>query len=63
MSEETTNHTFHAGLCMAGAVSAGAYTAGVMDYLLEALENWERAKSLQKEGKLRGYRSIISKWR
>jgi predicted acylesterase/phospholipase RssA len=29
---------------MAGAVSAGAYTAGVMDYLLEALEEWERRK-------------------
>lgn len=26
---------------MAGAVSAGAYTAGVVDYLLEALEDWE----------------------
>lgn len=26
---------------MAGAVSAGAYTAGVMDYLLEALREWE----------------------
>lgn len=29
---------------MAGAISAGAYTAGVMDYLLEALKNWEDAK-------------------
>jgi hypothetical protein len=33
--------TFHIGLCMAGAISAGAYSAGVMDYLLEALEEWE----------------------
>jgi hypothetical protein len=32
------------GLCMAGAVSAGAYTAGVIDYLLETLERWEKAK-------------------
>ncbi|MEP7257623.1 MAG: patatin-like phospholipase family protein [Flavitalea sp.] len=32
---------FHLGLCMAGSVSAGAYTAGVIDYLTEALENWE----------------------
>jgi hypothetical protein len=31
-------------LTMAGAVSAGAYTAGVMDYLLETLELWEKAK-------------------
>lgn len=29
---------------MAGAVSAGAFTAGVMDYLLETLELWEKAK-------------------
>lgn len=31
-------------LTMAGAVSAGAYTAGVLDYLLETLELWEEAK-------------------
>lgn len=29
---------------MAGAVSAGAYTAGVIDYLLEALETWQQKK-------------------
>lgn len=29
---------------MAGAVSAGAYTAGVMDYLLEALEAYEKKR-------------------
>jgi Patatin-like phospholipase len=33
------------GICMAGAVSAGAYTAGVMDYLIETLERWEQAKN------------------
>jgi len=38
------NKTFHLGLCMAGSISAGAYTAGVVDYLIEALENWEKAK-------------------
>jgi hypothetical protein len=31
-------------IAMAGAVSAGAYTAGAMDYLLETLELWEQAK-------------------
>lgn len=36
---------FRIGICMAGAVSAGAYTAGVMDYLLEALAEWEKRKS------------------
>lgn len=30
--------TFTLGLCMAGAVSAGAYTAGVLDLLIEALD-------------------------
>lgn len=36
--------TFYVGLCMAGAVSAGAYTAGVMDYLIEALQQWEERR-------------------
>ena len=35
---------FYLGLCLAGAVSAGAYTAGVIDYLLEALETWQKRK-------------------
>ncbi len=35
---------FHLGLCMAGSISAGAYTAGVIDYLLEALESWENVR-------------------
>jgi len=32
---------FEVGLVLAGAVSAGAYTGGVIDFLLEALEQWE----------------------
>jgi len=36
--------TFHLGLCMAGSISAGAYTAGVMDYLFETLNNWYAEK-------------------
>lgn len=43
MSDKTTN-TFHLAITMAGAVSAGAYTAGVMDYLLEVLDKWEEMK-------------------
>ncbi|MTE25684.1 patatin-like phospholipase family protein [Winogradskyella ouciana] len=43
------SNTFHLGLTMAGAVSAGAYTAGFMDYILEALSEWEKAKQLKKE--------------
>lgn len=44
--EDKTNDdkTISLGICMAGAVSAGAYTAGVIDYLLETLEAWEEAK-------------------
>ncbi|SHE65977.1 patatin-like phospholipase family protein [Pedobacter caeni] len=44
-SENEKENTFYIGLCMAGAVSAGAYTAGVMDYLLEALAEWEKRKN------------------
>lgn len=36
---------FEFGLVMAGAISAGAYTAGVIDFLLEALDAWEAAKA------------------
>ena len=39
-------NTFRIGISMAGAISAGAYTAGVMDYLFEALENWQKAKDI-----------------
>ena len=42
MATQTT--TFHLGITMAGAVSAGAYTAGAIDYLLQALETWEKYK-------------------
>ena len=38
------NKPFKVCITMAGAVSAGAYTAGVMDYLLETLELWQQAK-------------------
>jgi predicted acylesterase/phospholipase RssA len=39
--------TFHLGINMAGAVSAGAYTAGVLDFLMESLEQWYAAKESQ----------------
>lgn len=36
---------FDIGLVQAGAISAGAYTAGVIDFLVEALDAWEDAKA------------------
>jgi hypothetical protein len=36
---------FDLGLVMAGAASAGAYTAGVVDFLIEALQAWHEAKA------------------
>ena len=41
---------FHIGLNMAGAVSAGAYTAGVLDFLVEALDEWYAAKAQKLPG-------------
>ncbi|MEP2059156.1 MAG: hypothetical protein ABJJ05_15195 [Maribacter litoralis] len=37
---------FNIGITMAGAVSAGAYTAGFIDYLFEVLELWEEQKAI-----------------
>jgi hypothetical protein len=36
--------TFEVGLVCAGAISGGAYQAGVLDFLLQALEEWYKAK-------------------
>ncbi len=38
------DNEFAIGINMAGAVSAGAYTAGVLDFLTEALEEWQKQK-------------------
>ncbi|MFZ5779468.1 MAG: patatin-like phospholipase family protein [Pseudomonadota bacterium] len=46
-------HTFDLGLVMAGAISAGAYTAGVMDFLIQALDSWQEQKSQPNAGGLR----------
>src|SRR5271167_2713096 len=43
-SKWDSDGAFHLGINMAGAVSAGAYTAGVLDFLTEALEQWYKAK-------------------
>ena len=44
MNDPNAKKTFHLAITMAGAISAGAYTAGVMDYLLEALDHWTEMK-------------------
>lgn len=36
---------FELGLVLAGAASAGTYTAGVVDFLIEALQAWQEAKA------------------
>ncbi|OEC93564.1 hypothetical protein [Rhizobium sp. YK2] len=40
----TSGKEFQIGLAMAGAISAGAYSAGVFDFLVQALEAWQTAK-------------------
>ncbi|MCB9265419.1 MAG: patatin-like phospholipase family protein [Lewinellaceae bacterium] len=46
--EKAQPKVFRIGIAMAGAVSAGAYTAGVIDYLLESLSRWEKEKEKNK---------------
>ena len=46
---DTSPQIFKVCLTMAGAVSAGAYTAGVIDYLMETLELWEQAKQRNRD--------------
>ena len=43
---------FYLGLNMSGTVSAGAYTAGVIDFLVEAMDAWyaERGRQIQQFG-------------
>jgi hypothetical protein len=53
--------TFHIGLTMAGAISAGAYTAGVMDFLFEALAAFEEVRGKTVDGRTYpGHRVVIS---
>lgn len=41
--------TFEIGLVLAGAISAGAYTAGVIDFLVEALDAWYAGMAAARE--------------
>lgn len=40
---------FEVGLVLGGTVSAGAYTAGVLDFLVEALDAWQAEKASHPE--------------
>ena len=46
--------TFEIALVLAGAVSAGSYTAGVMDFLIDALDTWCRRKRLDDDDRTTG---------
>ncbi len=39
--------TFEIGLVLGGTVAAGAYTAGVLDFLIEALDAWEALRKTE----------------
>ncbi|MGN6437637.1 MAG: hypothetical protein ACTHMM_13945 [Agriterribacter sp.] len=43
-NENIPENEFHLAITMAGAASAGCYTGGVMDYLFEMLDLWEKAR-------------------
>jgi hypothetical protein len=45
VAHELSGYEFQIGLTMSGAISAGAYTAGVLDFLVEALDAWEDARN------------------
>lgn len=43
--EKAPDDTFEIGLVLGGTVSAAAYTAGVLDFLIQALDTWTLAKA------------------
>lgn len=45
MDNDPLDNTFELGLVLAGAISAGAYSAGVVDFLIQALDAWEAEKA------------------
>jgi hypothetical protein len=47
---------FQIGLAISGAVSAGAYAAGVFDFLIQALDQWELARDAPNGGPVPSHR-------
>ena len=59
---ENQSSPFRLAINMSGAISAGAYTAGVLDFLMEALEQWQLAKdafSQQLAGHLPAVQNVV----
>ena len=54
-----TGNEFQIGLTMSGAISAGAYTAGVFDFLIQALDEWEIARNGPGAGAIPNHRAGI----
>jgi len=52
--ERREEGTFEIAIVLAGAVSAGAYTGGVMDFLTEALDEWCKCKAEDDRSKRTG---------
>jgi hypothetical protein len=52
---------FELGLSLAGAISAGAYTAGVLDFLVQALSEWDkhRGKTDAAGNPVAGHRVVL----
>lgn len=50
--------TYEFGLVMAGAISGGAYTAGVVDFLIQALDAWQAAKQEEPDN-VPGHRALL----
>ena len=50
----TGENTFHIGLTMAGAISAGAYTGGVLDVIFEALDRHNARYEAGRSGRWQG---------
>jgi hypothetical protein len=49
-ADEPPANTFEIALVLGEAVSAGAYTAGAVDFLIEALDCWTRLREDDLQG-------------
>ena len=45
MEQTESDPEFQIGFAMCGAISAGAYSAGVLDFFIQALDAWEEARA------------------